>query len=414
MDRLAELNSLLAKLSSGNRFYAGRIPAGVSSLNDYFERVPFTRKQELVDDQLANPPFGTNLTYPLDRYVRIHQTSGTTGRPLYWLDTAESWDSILENWLRVYQSAGVGAGDRIFLAFSFGMFLGFWTAFESAAGLGCMRIPGGGMSSAARLRAMIDIGATVLCCTPTYALRLAEVAAEEGIDLAAGKVRRIFVAGEPGGSIPRVRARIEELWPGARVVDHHGMTETGPVSYECPSRRGVLHIIESAFLAEVIDPTTGITAEHGNRGELVLTTLGRVASPLLRYRTGDLVQLDASDRCDCGSSEMALVGGILGRTDDMLVVRGVNIYPAAVDEVIRGFAEIAEYRVEVDSDRTLSELRIVVEPSPRCSEVDRLMERLRAELHHVFGLRIAVAHVACGEFPRFEMKARRWVRKTAD
>ena len=268
------------------------------------------------------------------------------------------------------------------------------------------------MSSAARLRAMLDIGATVLCCTPTYALRLAEVAAEEGIDLAGGRVRRIFVAGEPGGSIPRVRARIEELWPGARVVDHHGMTETGPVSYECPSRTGVLHVIESAFLAEVIDTETGLTVPPGHRGELVLTTLKRVASPLIRYRTGDLVELDSTDHCPCGSRDMALVGGILGRTDDMLVVRGVNIYPSAVDEVIRGFADIAEYRVEVDSDRTLSELRILVEPSPQCSEVDRLTERLQAELHHVFGMRIAVSRVGYGELPRFEMKARRWARKT--
>ena len=241
---LDKLRSLLAAVSAGNRFYAGRAPAAVSSFSEFVERTPFTRKQELVDDQLANPPFGTNLTYPLERYVRINQTSGTTGKPLYWLDTAETWDAMLSNWERVYRSADVGTGDRIFLAFSFGMFLGFWTAFESAARLGCMRIPGGGMSSAARLRAIIDLGATVLCCTPTYALRLAEVATEEGIDLAAGKVRRIMVAGEPGGSLLNVRSRIEKAWPGARVADHHGMTETGPVTYECPRRRGVLHVME--------------------------------------------------------------------------------------------------------------------------------------------------------------------------
>jgi phenylacetate-CoA ligase len=407
---LGKLQSLLAAVSAGNRFYAGRIPASVSSIEEFFERTPFTRKQELVDDQLANPPFGTNLTYPIERYVRINQTSGTTGKPLYWLDTAESWDAMLGNWERVYRAADVGSGDRIFLAFSFGMFLGFWTAFESAARLGCMRIPGGGMSSAARLRAMIDVGATVLCCTPTYALRLAEVATEEGIDLAAGKVRRIMVAGEPGGSLPHVCSRIEKVWPGASVVDHHGMTETGPVSYECPRRAGVLHVMESAFVAEVVDPSTGVAVAVGGRGELVLTTLQRVGSPLLRYRTGDLVELGTGGRCECGSDEMSLVGGILGRTDDMLVVRGVNIYPAAVEEVIRRFADVAEYRVEVDEDRSLAELRVLVEPSPECSEVGRLMERVQAELQNVFGLRITVSSVGCGELPRFEMKARRWVR----
>jgi phenylacetate-CoA ligase len=292
------------------------------------------------------------------------------------------------------------------------MFLGFWTAFESAARLGCMRIPGGGMTSAARLRAVMDLGATVLCCTPTYALRLAEVAVEEGIDLTAAKVRRIMVAGEPGGSLPHVCSRIEKAWPGARVVDHHGMTETGPVTYECPRRRGVLHVMEGAFLAEVIDPGTGAAVAAGGRGELVLTTLLRAGSPLLRYRTGDLVELGATGRCECGSEEMALVGGILGRTDDMLVVRGVNIFPAAVDEIIRGFADVAEYRVEADVNRSLAELRVLVEPTPECSDALKLTDRIRAELQNAFGLRIPVSSVGYGDLPRFEMKARRWVRSS--
>jgi len=271
-------------------------------------------------------------------------------------------------------------------------------------------LPGGGMSSAARLRAMLDTGATVLCCTPTYALRLAEVANQERIDLAASKIRRIIVAGEPGGSIPSVRARIEERWPGARVVDHHGMTETGPVSYECPRRPGVLHIIESAFIPEVIDPANGRRLDAGARGELVLTNLGRAGSPLLRYRTGDLVQSAPAALCECGSREMALTGGILGRTDDMLVVRGVNIFPSAVEEVIRGFAGVAEYRVEFDADRSLSELRIQVEPRPDCADAANISHRIQAELHNVFGLRIPVTSARSGELPRFEMKAARWVR----
>ena len=229
---------------------------------------------------------------------------------------------MLDTWEEVYRAAGITARDRIFFAFSFGMFLGFWTAYESAARLGCLRMPGGGMSSAARLQTMLDTSATVLCCTPTYALRLAEVAAEQGIDLGASKIRRIIVAGEPGGSVPRVFARIESLWPGARVVDHHGMTETGPVSYGCRQWPGVLHVVESAFIAEVVDPDSGKALPRGSRGELVLTNLGRIGSPLLRYRTGDLVETAPDELCECGSRETALLGGILGRTDDMLVVRG--------------------------------------------------------------------------------------------
>ena len=415
-DQLAKLRSLLAVVSVSNPFYSTKLRnAGIhpdlSSLDEFFAQASFTRKQELIEDQRASPPYGSNLTYPIERYTRLTQTSSTAGKALHWLDTPESWGWMLDNWQRVYQAAGVGTGDRIFFAFSFGLFLGFWTAFDAAARLGCLRIPGGGMSSAARLGAILDHAATVLCCTPTYALRLAEVAAEERIDLAASKVRRIIVAGEAGGGIPAVRARIEASWPGARVVDHHGMTETGPVSYGCPARPGILHVIESGFIAEVIDPDSGHPVPPGGRGELTLTNLGRVGSPLLRYRTGDLVERAQDGLCECGSYEMALPGGILARADDMVVVRGVNVYPSAVEEIVRGCEGIAEYRVEIDTAHPLPELRILVEPSIECADVAGLEKRLQASLRTALGLRIAVTRVSRGELPRFEMKAQRWVRR---
>jgi phenylacetate-CoA ligase len=411
--QFASLQALLGAISSTNLFYASKLRrAGyIASLEEFFERMPFTTKQELIDDQRANPPFGSNLTFPVERYTRLWQTSSTTGQPLYWLDTPESLRWMLDNWARVYQAAGVVGDDRIFFAFSFGLFIGFWTAFESAERLGCMRIPAGGMSSAARLRTMLDVGATVLCCTPTYALRLAEVAAQERVDLSRSKLRRIIVAGEPGGSMPGVRSSIESAWPGARVVDHHGMTETGPVSYGCPALPGVLHVIESAYIAEVIDPETGQSVPQGATGELVLTTLGREGSPLLRYRTGDLVQRGASiPACECGSHNLALPGGILGRTDDMVVIRGVNIFPGAVEDILRASGGVAEYRVEIDTNHSLSELRIQVEPAIDCPDPAALAPRLQAAFQAALGLRIPVAAVAPGELPRFEMKARRWVR----
>jgi len=410
--QFARLQTLIAAIAQTNLFYSGRLRnAGyLSNLDEFFERMPFTRKQDLIDDQRAAPPFGSNLTYPVDRYVRLWQTSSTSGQPLYWLDTPDSMRWMLDNWARVYDAAGITAEDRLFFAFSFGLFLGFWTAFESAERIGCMRIPGGGMGSAARLRAILDTGATALCCTPTYALRLAEVAAEEKIDLARSRVRRIIVAGETGGSIPAVRARIESAWPGARVVDHHGMTETGPVSYGCPALPCVLHVIESAFIAEVVDPATGRSVQPGETGELVLTTLGRAGSPLLRYRTGDLVQRGDGARCPCGADDLALPGGILGRTDDMVVVRGVNIYPSAVEDVLRAVGGVAEYRVEIHTNGSLSEISVQVEPSPDCADGAYLSAQLQAALQTALGLRIPVSSVPSGELPRFEMKARRWVR----
>jgi phenylacetate-CoA ligase len=412
-DQLVKLRALIAVVVESNPFYASRLGnshARIASLGEFFERVPFTCKQDLIEDQTAHPPYGSNLTYPVERYTRLWQTSSTSGKPLYWLDTPESLQWMLDNWARVYQAAGVTAADRVFFAFSFGLFLGFWTAFESAARLGAMCIPGGGMSSAARLRAILHTGATVLCCTPTYALRLADAATEEGIDLAASKVRRIIVAGEAGGSIASVRARVEACWPGARMVDHHGMTETGPVSYGCPVQRDLLHVIESAYIAEVIDPESGRAVAPGAEGELVLTNLGRPGSPLLRYRTGDLVRRGPDSTCACGSDDLSLPGGILGRADDMVVVRGVNIYPSAVENVLRSAGGVAEYRVEIHTTSALAELRIQVEPAPDCDDGAGLAVRVQAALHNALGLRVPVSPVARGELPRFEMKARRWVR----
>lgn len=379
----SEVESLLNRILPGNKFYA-RKTEGLASLDNLF-----TRKQELIDDQSANPPYGTNLTFPLDRYTRFCQTSGTSGHPLRWLDTNESWSWMLGNWDRVYQAAGVTANDHIFFAFSFGPFLGFWTAFESATRMGALAIPGGGMRTSVRLRTMLEARATVLCCTPTYAIRLAEAAAEEKIDLHESSVRRIIVAGEPGGSISSTRAHIEKLWPGARVIDHHGMTETGPVSYGCPARPGVLHVIEDSYVAEVID------------NELILTNLGRIGSPLIRYRTGDLVRA-VRGTCVCGTSDVALEGGILGRTDDMVVVRGVNIYPSAVEEVLRAEG-VMEYRVEVRTERALTELHIHVESHSSAAHIE-------AALTNAFSLRIPVSNVETGSLPRFEAKSKRWVR----
>ena len=305
-------------------------------------------------------------------------------------------------WQRVYESAGVKPGTRIFFAFSFGPFLGFWTAFDAATRMGCLAIPGGGMSSTARLRTLIDSEAEVLCCTPTYAVRLAEAAPHETPNL-----KTIIVAGEPGGSVPGTRALLERLWPGTRIVDHHGMTETGPVSYECPQRKGVLHVLEEFFYAEIVDPHTGAPLPPGARGELVLTNLGRTAAPVIRYRTGDIVQPDTNP-CPCGSKELALVGGILARRDDMVVIRGVNVYPSAIEDVIRACGGVAEYRAEITTVRAMTEISLKIEPETPTAE--DLTHRLESGLRDALGLRIPTEIVEPGTLPRFEMKARRWVR----
>lgn len=420
--QLERLRALLAVIRDGNAFQRARLaPRGdtawnPASLEEFTRTFPLTTKAELAADQLAQPPFGTNLSFPLEHYTRCHQTSGTTGTPLRWLDTPESWDALTECWTEVFRAADVGRGDRVFFAFSFGPFIGFWLAFAAAERLGCLCIPGGGLSSVARLRTLLDLQATVLCCTPTYALHLAETAAREGLDLRRATVRRLLVAGEPGGSVPATRARLERAWPGARVADHHGMTEVGPVTYECPARPGVLHVMEHTFFAEVLDPATGRPVAAGQRGELILTTLARHGSPLLRYRTGDLVQPrfapEQTDApvCACGRVELALEGGILGRVDDMVIVRGVNVFPGAVDEVIRRFPEVVEYQVQIRPAGGLTEMTVELEPAPDCAEPARLSERVQAALQTAFALRVPVTFVPPGTLPRFELKARRWVK----
>ena len=412
--QLASLRTLLAALLPANSFQSRRladtgVSSAIASLTEFVRRVPFTTKNELVADIATHPPYGSNLTFAPDRYTRCHQTSGTGGAPMRWLDTSESWQWMLDSWAEVYRAAHVTRTDRVYFAFSFGPFLGFWTAFESAAQLGCLCIPGGGLSSAARLRMIIENRATVLCCTPTYAIRLGEVAAEEKISLAQSPVRIIIGAGEPGGSIAATRQRIESLWPGASVKDHHGMTEVGPVTYECPARAGVLHVIEHAYFAEVVNPATGEPIASGETGELILTTLGRTGSPLLRYRTGDLVKPGNTSPCPCGSHERAFEGGILGRCDDMFIVRGVNIHPSAIEEIIHHNGSVAEFQARLTNRTAMAEFELLIEPAAG-ADAELLKSNLERSLQEAFQLRIPVSIAPIGSLPRYEMKARRWVK----
>lgn len=404
---------MFARILDTNPFYHRKwAAAGLSDAREMrtwedFRRLPLTTKAELVRDQEEHPPYGTDLTYPLDRYVRLHQTSGTTGRPLRWLDTPESWKWWLRCWTFVYRAAGVGAGDRVFFAFSFGPFIGFWAAFDAAREIGALAIPAGGLDSALRVRMLVDTQPTVLVCTPSYALRLAEVARAVNVDPAALPIRVTIHAGEPGASIPATRQRIEAAWE-ARCVDHTGLTEVGATGFTCPA--GEVHLTEAEFLAEILDPETGATFPDGE-GELVLTNLGREGSPVIRYRTGDRVRLTPVP-CACGRTFARLAGGILGRADDMLIVRGMNVFPSVIEDVVRSFPCVDEFRIEVRRKAEMADLRVVVEVDQARhsgAEIARTLDDIRQRLRLACGIRVDADAVPAGGLPRFELKARRVV-----
>jgi phenylacetate-CoA ligase len=396
MTAVSRFNEMRAILAERNCFYADRLKHA-----DRFQDIPFTTKQQLVEDQANHPPFGTNLTFPVENYTRIHQTSGTAGRPILWLDTPESWDWWLRCWAEVFKGAGVRRGDRVYVAFSFGPFIGFWTAFEAAQRIGLMSISGGGQSTEQRLQSILHRDATVLVCTPTYALRLADAAREQGIDMSRSAIRTTIHAGEPGASITETRKRIQESF-GAKTFDHVGMTEMGAYGFECEEQSG-LHINEDEFIAEMIDPATEAEIEDGQKGELVLTNLGRVGMPLIRYRTGDLGVI-SREPCACGRRGVRLVGGVLGRADDMITIRGINVFPSAVENIVRRYPEIVEFAIEVYRHREMHELGLKVEITGAPNGViDRLAQAFSNDLR----IRASIEHVADGSLPRFELKSRR-------
>jgi phenylacetate-CoA ligase len=399
--QLTRLNRLLDYAVTHHPFYRDRIShisLPLKSLSQFSE-LPFLEKSDLLPGLPA-----TICGLDRARYVRAHQTSGTTGNPILVLDTEEDWNWWIDTWQYVLDAATVTSGDIAFMAFSYGPFIGFWSAHEALVRRGALVVPGGGMSSLARLHAILASRATLLCCTPTYALHLAAVARQANIDLSSSLVSRIIVAGEAGGSIAEVRGRIESAW-NARVIDHCGATEVGPWGVGDEAGEGV-YVIESEFIAEQIvfdeKSPSGRAAEPGEVAELVLTGLGRLGAPAIRYRTGDLVRGEL--RPDANNRFLFLRDGVLGRVDDMVVIRGVNVFPTSIEAIVRRVAGDAEYRVSRSREQEMEQLRIECEGDVVTAR--RLSDAFREQL----GLRIEVASVDEGSLPRFEGKAKRWVK----
>ena len=398
--QLSRLNTLLDKVLPSNTFYRQKltgVTTPVRSLEQLAE-FPFTEKSELISTVDASD-FANHHTFEFDAYSRFHRTSGTHGRPMVVLDTLDDWQWWIETWQFVLDAAEISPSDRVAMAFSFGPFIGFWSANDAVAARGALVIPCGGMDTVSRLKLICESAVSVVCCTPTYAMRMADVAGDSNIDLRSTNVSRIIVAGEPGGSIPTFRERIETAWE-AKVVDHSGATEIGPWGYAENEGSG-LHIIESEFIAEFISVETKKSADEGELSELVLTTLGRVGCPVIRYRTGDLVR--PYWRSSSSNRFVYLDGGVLGRADDMMIIRGVNIFPSSIEAILRGFPEVDEYRITAKRDGQMDAITIEAEISP--SKVAAISRELKTCL----GLSVDVVSVKAGTLPRFEAKGKRFV-----
>jgi phenylacetate-CoA ligase len=407
--QLRKLQAMLVELEGKNQFYSAKFkqadfqPGDLRSLDDLAD-LPLTTKSELVRSQAAHGS-ASNLTYPLSTYIRFHQTSGTTGRPLHVFDTDDSWNWWGRCWGYVLAGAGMTAEDRFFCAFSFGPFIGFWSTVEGARRIGALFIPGGGRSSLDRLHLMRDTRSTVLCCTPTYALRLLEVARENSFDVHDLKVHATIHAGEPGANVPSTKRRIEEGW-SAKCYDHAGASEIGPHSFECQAQPNGIHVIESEFIVEVFDPATGQRSSPGEKGEMIITNLGRWGFPVLRYRTGDVVIVN-EEPCECGRTFLRLENGIIGRADDMVTVRGVNVFPSAIENFVRNYAEVDEFRVTVSKRGEMDELTIEVELAEG-ADGDAISKAIAQSIHSALGLRPTLEVVSSNTLPRFKLKASRF------
>ncbi|MGH2774677.1 MAG: phenylacetate--CoA ligase family protein [Actinomycetota bacterium] len=388
---------------------AGVTPDSIQSLDD-LRRIPFMTREEWMRSQVEHPPFGPILAAPESAAIRYHMTSGTTGRtPIRVLDSMRDWEWIAEMWCYGFWGFGVRPSDTVFFAFSYGTFVGFWGAHYACEKIGCLVLPGGNMTTEARVKQIVDMKATVVCSTPTYALRMAQEAHNLGIDLAKSPVKRLVLSGEPAGSIPATKKLIEDQW-GAVAGDTAGMTELGTIMvFECSEQPGGTHIIEPHYIEEVVDPVSGEPLGYGEQGERVVTSFGRGFIPVLRYRTRDLVVKIPADRCSCGRTLDIYEGGIVGRVDDMKLVRGTNVYPRAVEAIVREFTEVDEFQIHLyTAEGIRDEIEVLVEIPDSSADADTILKKIGTELSEAHeGLRFGVKRAENDSLPRFELKAKR-------
>ncbi len=398
---------------------AGMEPGDIKTLED-IARVPKVEKSVMREIQKKEPyPYGDMLCVPLDEVTAFRQTSGTTGQPVYQPDTWQDWEWWAEAWAYILYAQGYRASDRVFLPFGYNIFVAFWAGHYGAEKLGCEVIPGGVLNTEARLLKMQELRATAMMATPTYVLGMADTARKKlGIDPAADlTIGRITCAGEPGASIPATKKRMEDAW-GAKVYDHIGATEIGAWSYECQEQPGGLHVNEALFLVQIEDPETGeMIEEPGKPGKMVITSFDRMAQPCVRFDSKDIIMWHEAP-CDCGRTFRMIKGGVIGRADDIIKVKGVLLAPTAIEEVVRGIPELGdEYEVTVrkKGDTDMISLKVELQPDAEGGK-EKVLAHLNDELRVKTNLRYDISFHPYGTLPRYDVKAKRFkdLRKLGD
>lgn len=410
-----KLKALVRHVWDDSRFYrrrleeAGVTPERIRSVED-IRLLPFLTKDDLRKDQESSPPWGEQLAVPQEECQRIHLSSGTTGKPLRILDTPEDWAKFCHIYARNLYAYGIRKADMVMPAFSFGPWIGFWAGYYACQEIGCLLFASGGMRTEQRIEALLTYPITVLGCTPSYAIHMADVAREKGIDLAReAHVRISWHTGEAGAAIPGVKKRIEEAY-GCKCFDFLGSTEIGPWGFNCEFQSGITHVNEDWAYPEVLDLETDQPVGPGGTGELVLTNLERRAYPFIRYRTRDIVTV-AERRCQCGRTLFALEGSVLGRLDDMKKIRGIIVYPSRIEEIVRGFGEVEEFRVVFKRIHSLDEIVVQIEPARGVEPHDYvpLQRRVEKALQLGLNIRASVEIAPAGSLPRWDHKAKRFV-----
>ena len=394
---------------------AGIVPEDIKTLED-IRNVPKVEKAMIQKNQGKEPfPYGDALCVPLSKVTEYHQTSGTTGAPVYQPDTWQDWEWWSECWCYILVAHGYRDTDRVFIPFGYNVFVAFWAGHYAAEKLGCEVIPGGVLNTEARILKMQELKATAMMATPTYVLGMADVA-KKNLSLNPAKdlfIQKITCAGEPGASIPSTKRRIEDAW-GAKLYDHVGATEVGAWAFECQVQRG-LHVNEAFFLAEIEDRETGeIIEEPGKAGKLVITAFDRMAQPCIRFDTKDVTAW-LEDICECGRT-FRKCRGIVGRADDITKVKGVLLAPSAIEEVVRSLPELGdEFEVVVTKKGDLDDITLRVELNPGSKgEVDSIRAKLIDQLRVKTNLGYNLEFHSYGTLPRHEVKAKRFkdLRKT--